>query len=132
MSELKLQNGENIEIFDSLFLAALNSSHDFLSVIFGILGKFRIDIGEKIFFQKKNSRWKKSWQKLRKNILGIFDEKCRFQLKNLKILTKIFRKSGKFWKIFSFFRKSYFSPRKINIFRWDFFKSSSPDQGESG
>ena len=53
MSELKLQNGENIGIFDSLFLAALNSSHDFLSVIFGILGKFRIDIGEKIFFQKK-------------------------------------------------------------------------------
>ena len=68
MSELKLQNGENIEIFDSLFLVTLNSSHDFLSVIFGILGKFRIDIGEKIFSKKKLSRWKKSWKKVEKKI----------------------------------------------------------------
>ena len=29
-----------------MFLTALNSSHDFLSAIFGILGKFQIYIGK--------------------------------------------------------------------------------------
>ena len=67
MSELKLQNGENIEIFDSLFLAALNSSHDFLSMIFGILGKFRIDIAKN---QSKHIfvRDQKNCRKSRKHI----------------------------------------------------------------
>ena len=32
------------------------SSHNFLSVIFGILGKFGIEIGKHIFLSKKNRR----------------------------------------------------------------------------
>ena len=50
----------------------LHSSYDLLSVIFGIFGKFRIDIGgkffEKIFFEAK----KISEKNLKKIFWGIF------------------------------------------------------------
>ena len=39
----------NVEVF-----ARLGSSHSFLSMIFGILMKFWIDIGEKVFSSPKN------------------------------------------------------------------------------
>ena len=49
------------------FFASLSSSHDFLSVIFGILRKFRIGIGLRNFCGRKIFR--------RKNMINNFDRK---------------------------------------------------------
>ena len=59
-------------------------------------------------------------------------QKCRFQLKKSKILTKIFRKSESFSKIFlNFFGKYFFDMKKSIFFDDFFFLSSSPDRGDS-
>ena len=68
-------------------------SVDFLSAIFGILGKFRIYIGKNIFYQLFFSIWKKSRQKSRKYFSRLF-EKFRwifiFSMENVKLSFKIF------------------------------------------
>ena len=57
------------------------SSHDFISAIFGFLGKFGMDIGEPKMFWSKKKSLKKSWSKkkigrkifwAKKNLVDIF------------------------------------------------------------
>ena len=85
-----------------MFLTALNLSHDFLSAIFGILRKFRIDIGiffsKHIFFEMKKNREKKCFEKkwdffcknrfwdffqLKSHLKSVFFKKISFFLKNI-------------------------------------------------
>ena len=47
------------KLWDYGFYAIKNSSGDFLSVIFGIYGKFHVDIGVQKFFEKMFSSRKK-------------------------------------------------------------------------
>ena len=122
-----------------MFLTALNLSHDFLSAIFGILRKFRIDIG--IFFSKhiffrneKQSREKKFLRKneffLQKQILRFFQLKSHLKSifqksilndfsieKNLKICfcqkNLIFSQKKKLRYFFSF-RKNILCKKKIH------------------
>ena len=119
-------------------MTALNLSHDFLSAIFGILRKFRIDIG--IFFSKhiffrneKKSREKMFWEKMRfflqKQILRFFSIEKSFKIDFWKIDFKwlfnwqksqnlfLSKKSHffskkKFCDIFFHFEKKYFVKKK--------------------
>ena len=92
-----------VEVF-----ACLDSSHGFLSTIFGILGKFWIDIGKNIFrkyifFKTK----KKSWKKLKIFSDFFLTKKWKFwKIEILKILK--FRNFENFQKSQNFqnFRKS--------------------------
>ena len=106
------------------------SSLNFLSVIFGIFGKFSIDIGEnyfrKYFFENIFSRSKIFAKKI-KNILvvQIFNEHFWKVPKNFKIL-KNFRKFSifetKFWKFWENFPKNEnFFSKHLNFFFdfWD-------------
>ena len=95
-----------------MFLTALNLSHDFLSAIFGILRKFRIDIGiffsKHIFFEMKKNLEKKcfekKWDFFCKNRVWDF-----FQLKSH--LKSIFQKS-----ILNDFSIEIFDFRKFSVF----------------
>ena len=131
-----------------MFLTALNLSHDFLSAIFGILRKFRIDIG--IFFSKhiffrneKNIEKKMFWEKMRffmqKQILRFFSIEKSFKIDFWKIDFKwLFNWKNRFFDFrffshvfffffffsfffFFFFTENFFCTQKNNIFGWDFF-----------
>ena len=92
------------------FFASLSSSHDFLSVIFGILRKFRIGIGLRNFCGRKNFR--------RKNMINNFDRKNfgreNFWSKIFEILKiskiQIFENFG----ISKFSKSQKFSTKKIS------------------
>ena len=116
---------------------SLNSSHDFLSVIFGILGKFGIGIGHKkktkIVWLKKFSinNFSKKFEifkisKIFKNLKNFrnFQKSQNSKIfQNVKMLSfqkkSRFSKFSKFWKFWTFF-----SPRWKNIFHPNFFKRS--------
>ena len=101
-----------VEVF-----ACLDSSHGFLSTIFGILGKFWIDIGKNIFrkyfFQDQNFFWKKM------KIFSVFfsDKKWNFwEIEILEIL--------KFWKIFKILKFWNFENFDFSKFSFFFFRKS--------
>ena len=103
-----------VEVF-----ACLDSSHGFLSTIFGILGKFWIDIGKNIFrkyifFKTK----KKSWNKMK--IFSVFFSDKKWKFWEIEIL-----EISKFWKIFKFwnfdFSKFSFFVRKKSENMFQFF-----------
>ena len=77
-----------------MFLAALNLSHDFLSAIFGILRKFRIDIGiffsNNIFFRNEKTSREKCFEKK----IEILRAKTDFEIFSIEKSFKI-----DFWKI---------------------------------
>ena len=97
------------------FLTALASSHDFLSMIFGILGKFGIEIGDENFFG-------------RKIFVDFFSQKrlSKFFGRKIFLIEKIFFDQ----KIFGqrFFQPKFFS---INFFFEKlFFEKKTPTSGE--
>ena len=96
----------------STSLGFLYWSQNFLSAIFGILGKFRIDIGENyfqknIFFETKKFSRKKIWKIFR------FFWKSFYFLRTFSNFAKIlpqksknfehFQKNWKFWETFKIF-----------------------------
>ena len=116
---------------------SLNSSHDFLSVIFGILGKFGIGIGhqkknenclveqnfdQQLFKKFRNFRNLKNFRNFQKskNFRNFQKSQNSKIFQNVKMLSfqkkSRFSKFSKFWKFWTFF-----SPRWKNIFHPNFF-----------
>ena len=97
----------------SSFLVLVNSSHGFLSAIFGIFGKFCFDIAKNIFEQTFFSRWK------------IFLEKSQKKyFENFQILV-VKKHWEKCWFFFRNFSQCFFYYQNLKIFKiffWDFFK----------
>ena len=100
------------------------SSHNFLSAIFGILGKFGIGIGNPKFSGRFFFRRKKSENCFVENILGPkkfdFWSKKNSMKKLLKIqnfeISKNFRKIfeiSKFWIFIDFFNENFFDQKSI-------------------
>ena len=79
---------------------------------------------------RKTNEMKKKWRK--KIFLDFSPKFLKFSIFRFFSKFLIF---SKFWKIWNFskniFFENIFRPEKNNIFRWDFFKSSSRDPGES-
>ena len=111
---------------------SLNSPHDFLSMIFGFLSKFRIDIGKNIFSKLFFWNTKKSRKNRELFFFVIFHDISRFSMvslsnllretiENLEISWKITKKhNSRFFRDFFVFQKKsfekIFSPISIRNF----------------
>ena len=98
----------------------MTSSHNFLSMIFGIFGKFGIEICERnkkssMFFSSKKKKWsnksKKFWSK-KKSIEKKVDRKKKSS--NKISITFFFRPKNIFDHFF--FRSIFFSTKNVSIF----------------
>ena len=84
----------------ALFFTTLNSLHDFLSMIFGFLGKFGIDIAKNIFRKNIFSRSKKIREKDTILFFMIFHDFSRFSMVSLSnLLRETIENLEKSWKI---------------------------------
>ena len=99
------------------FFSALAWSADFLSMIFGIRGKFRIDIGENIFPRILFSRWKNFQKKVGVIFYGkflkIFGKSQNYIRKSENFPYIILRFSENFQKIPTIFQNI-----SLQLFFW--------------
>ena len=105
-----------VEVF-----ACLGSSHGFLSTIFGILGKFWIDIGKNIFRKYIFFKTKKKWKYFQ---FFFSDKKWKFWKIEIFEISKFwnFENLQKCWNFqnFDFLKFWFFCPKKQseNIFQF--------------